>query len=112
MLMKNAISLMGRSGDVFMMTSNMMSQLPLEPSRQEAFEDLVINFIHDQEDKVKQLEEYMCVIGSDFMQLSSEVIERLKEEIRIKENGVKKIEKITWYPYTKDLEPLKGHEFS
>ncbi|GJR36072.1 alkylated DNA repair protein AlkB homolog 8 isoform X1 [Tanacetum coccineum] len=75
MLMKNAISLMGRSED-------------------EAFEDLVMNFIHDQEEKVKQLEEYMCVIGNDFMQFSSKVIKRLKEEIRIKENGVKKIEKI------------------
>ncbi|GJS39381.1 hypothetical protein Tco_0629879 [Tanacetum coccineum] len=46
------------------------------------------------------------------MQLSSEFIERLKEEIRIKENGVKKIENITRYPNTEDLEPLNGHEFS
>ncbi|GKC48166.1 hypothetical protein Tco_1065888 [Tanacetum coccineum] len=90
----------------------MMHQLQPELTRQEAFEDLVMNFIHDQEEKVKKLEEYMCVIGSDFMQLSSEVIERLKEEVRINENGVKKIKKITRYPYTTDLEPLNGHEFS
>ncbi|GKA68173.1 zinc finger, CCHC-type containing protein [Tanacetum coccineum] len=73
-LMKEAISLMGRSESVFRMTSNTMYQLPLEPSRQEGFEDLVMNFILDQEEKVRQLEEYMCVIGSDFMQLSLEVV--------------------------------------
>nr|GEU39181.1 zinc finger, CCHC-type [Tanacetum cinerariifolium] len=64
----------GRSEDVCGMTSDMMRQLPPKPSRQEAFEDLVMNFILDQEEKVKQLEEYMSVIGSDFMQLSLEVI--------------------------------------
>ncbi|GJU16233.1 hypothetical protein Tco_1144199 [Tanacetum coccineum] len=37
--------------------------------------------------------------------------DRLKEEIRIKKNGVKKIEKIMRYPDTKDLKPLNGHEF-
>nr|GEX92892.1 ribonuclease H-like domain-containing protein [Tanacetum cinerariifolium] len=98
MLMKNAISLMGRSEDVYGMTSNMMHLLPPKPSRQEDFKDLVMNFMHDQEDKVKQLKEYICVIGSDVMQLSSEIIERLKEEIKIKENGVKKIENITSTP--------------
>ncbi|GJY72660.1 reverse transcriptase domain-containing protein [Tanacetum coccineum] len=108
MLMENAISLMGKMEDV----CDMMHQLQLKPSRQEAFKDLMMNFIHDQEEKVKKLKEYMCVIGSDFMQLSSEVIERLKEEIRIKENEVKKIEKITRYPDTEDLGPLNGHEFS
>ncbi|GJV32180.1 hypothetical protein Tco_1392580 [Tanacetum coccineum] len=81
-LIKNAISLMGRSENVCGMTSNMMRQLPPEPSRQEAFKDLVMNFILDQEVKVRQLEEYMCVIGSDFMQFSLEVVEKLKEEIR------------------------------
>ncbi|GJT25704.1 zinc finger, CCHC-type containing protein [Tanacetum coccineum] len=108
MLMENAISLMGRIEDV----CDMMHQLQPEPSCQEAFKDLVMNFIHDQEEKVKQLEEYMYVTGSDFMQVSLEVIERLKEEIRIKENGVKKIEKIMRYSDTEDLEPLNGHEFS
>ncbi|GJR54298.1 hypothetical protein Tco_1404819 [Tanacetum coccineum] len=94
-LMENAISLMGWSESVFGMSSNMMRQLPPEPSSQEAFEDLVMNFILDQEERVKQLEEYMGVIGSDFMQLSLKVVEKLKDEIRAEENKVKKIEKIT-----------------
>ncbi|GKB17203.1 hypothetical protein Tco_0851126 [Tanacetum coccineum] len=63
---------MGRSESNFWISSDMMRQLPPEPSRQEAFEDLVINFILDQEENFKQLEEYMGVIGSDFMQLCSE----------------------------------------
>ncbi|GKC28872.1 hypothetical protein Tco_1036166 [Tanacetum coccineum] len=92
--------------------SDMMRQLPLEPSCQEAFEDLVMNFILDQEKKVKQLEEYMGVIGSDFMQLSLEVIMKLKEEIKMEENRVKKIEKIMRYPDTKDLKPLNGRKFA
>ncbi|GKB55358.1 hypothetical protein Tco_0906111 [Tanacetum coccineum] len=78
----------------------------------EAFEDLVINFILVQEEKVKQLEEYMGAIGSDFMQLSSEVVGKLNEEIRMEENKTKKIEKITRYPDTRDLKPLNGHKFS
>ncbi|GJU95268.1 hypothetical protein Tco_1320024 [Tanacetum coccineum] len=105
-LMKYAISITGRSEVVCGMTSEMMRQLSPEPSCQKSFEYLVMNFIDDQEDKVKQLEEYMCFIRSDFMQLSLDVIERLKEVIRIKDNRVKKIEKITKYPDTKDLEHL------
>ncbi|GJT50284.1 hypothetical protein Tco_0976441 [Tanacetum coccineum] len=93
-LMKDAISIIGRSENVFRISSDMMRQLPPKPLRQEAFEDLVMNFILNQEEKVKQLEEYMGVIGSDFMQLSSEVIGKLKEEIKMKENRVKKIKKI------------------
>ncbi|GKD86349.1 hypothetical protein Tco_1357503, partial [Tanacetum coccineum] len=54
--MEKAISLMGRSESVFGMSSNMMRQLPPEPSRQETFEDLVMNFILDQKERVKQLE--------------------------------------------------------
>ncbi|GJR31219.1 hypothetical protein Tco_1107451 [Tanacetum coccineum] len=65
MLMKNVISLMGRSEDVYGMTSDMIPKLLPKPSRQEAFEDLVMNFIHDQEENIKQLEEYMCIIGRD-----------------------------------------------
>nr|GEW58497.1 alpha/beta hydrolases superfamily protein [Tanacetum cinerariifolium] len=112
MLMKNAISLMGRSEDFFGMMSDMMRQLPPKTSCQEAFEDLIMNFILDQEVKVKQFEEYMGVIGSDFMQLSSEVIVKSKEEIRMGENRVKKIEKIMRYPDTKYFKPLNGHNFS
>nr|GEW76930.1 zinc finger, CCHC-type [Tanacetum cinerariifolium] len=62
-LMKDAISLMGKSGDVCGVTSNTMRQLPLEPSHQEEFKGPVTNFIRNQEEKVCQLEEYMCVIG-------------------------------------------------
>ncbi|GJY42361.1 hypothetical protein Tco_0429631 [Tanacetum coccineum] len=112
MLMKDAISMMERSENVFGISSNMMHRLPLEPSCQEAFEDLVMNFILDQEEKVKQLEEYICVIGSDFLQLSSKVDEKLKEEIRVKKNKFTKIKKIMRYPDTEDLEPLYGHKFS
>ncbi|GKA40370.1 hypothetical protein Tco_0732963 [Tanacetum coccineum] len=89
----------------------MMHQLPPEPSRQKAFEDLVINFFLDQEERVKQFEEYMCIIGSDFMQISSEVVGKLMEEIRMEENITKKIEKITRYPDTEDLEPLNSHKY-
>nr|GEX50046.1 MAK10-like protein [Tanacetum cinerariifolium] len=62
-LIKEAISLMGRSKSIFGMASNTVYQLPSEPSRREEFENLVMNFILDQKEKVKQLEEYMGVIG-------------------------------------------------
>ncbi|GKE24685.1 zinc finger, CCHC-type containing protein, partial [Tanacetum coccineum] len=81
-LMKDAIPLMGRSEGVFRMTTNEMYQPPPEPSRQEEFEHIVMNFILDQEERVEQLEEYMKVIIGDFMQLSSEVTRRLKDKIR------------------------------
>ncbi|GKD37663.1 zinc finger, CCHC-type containing protein [Tanacetum coccineum] len=110
-LMKDVISLMGKSGDLYGLTSNTMRQLPPEPSHLKEFGGLVTNFILDQEEKVCQLEEYMCVIGSDFMQLSLEVVEKLKEEIRVEKNKFTKIKKITRYPDTKDLEPLNGHKF-
>ncbi|GJY09621.1 hypothetical protein Tco_0377806 [Tanacetum coccineum] len=67
-----------------------MYQLPSELFRQEEFEDLVMNFILNQEEKVRQLEEYMCVIGSDFMQLSLEVVGKLREEIRIEKIKLRK----------------------
>ncbi|GJZ73674.1 hypothetical protein Tco_0637820 [Tanacetum coccineum] len=73
---------MGRSEGVFRMTTNEMYQPPPEPSRQEEFEHIVMNFILDQEERVEQLEEYMKVIIGDFMQLSSEVTRRLKDKIR------------------------------
>ncbi|GKF25453.1 hypothetical protein Tco_0081347, partial [Tanacetum coccineum] len=110
-LMEKAISLMGKSESVFGMSSNMMRQLPPEPSRHEAFDDLVMNFILDQEERVKQLEEYMGVIRSDFMQLSLKVVKKLKNEIRAEENGVKKIEKITRYPENEDLKPSSNLKF-
>ncbi|GJS18570.1 hypothetical protein Tco_0413042 [Tanacetum coccineum] len=110
--MEKAISLMRRSESVFGMSSNMMRQLPSEPSPQEAFEDLVMNFILDQEERVKKLKEYMGIIGSDFMQLSLKIVEKLKDEIRAKENRVKKIEKITRYPTKEDLKPSSNLKFS
>ncbi|GJS34226.1 hypothetical protein Tco_0532608 [Tanacetum coccineum] len=91
-----------RSESVFGMTSNTMYQLPSEPSRQEEFEDFVMNFILNQEEKFRQLEEYMCVIRSDFMQLSLEVVGKLKEEIRIEQNRTKKIKKITSPPLVRE----------
>ncbi|GJW38544.1 hypothetical protein Tco_0064389 [Tanacetum coccineum] len=112
MLMEKAISLMGRSESIFGMPSNMIRQLPPEPSRQEAFEDLVMNFILDQEERVKQLEEYKGVIGSDFMQLSLKVVEKLKDEIRAEENIVKKIKKITRYRENEDPKPSSNLKFS
>ncbi|GKA32560.1 hypothetical protein Tco_0718927 [Tanacetum coccineum] len=90
----------------------MMRQLPPEPSRQEAFEDLAMNYILDQEEKVMQLKEYMGVIRSDSMQLSLEVVGKLKGEIRMEENRAKKIEKITMYPDIEELEPLNNHKIS
>ncbi|GJX03559.1 retrotransposon protein, putative, ty1-copia subclass [Tanacetum coccineum] len=92
--------------------TTLLYQLSSEPSRQEEFEDLVMNFILNQEEKVRQLKEYMCVIGSDFMQLSLEVVGKLRGEIRIDQNRTKKIKKITRYPDTKDLKPLNDHKFS
>ncbi|GKB14624.1 hypothetical protein Tco_0848547 [Tanacetum coccineum] len=71
-----------------------------------------MNFILDQEEKVCQLKEYISVIGSDFMQLSLEVVKKLKEEIRSKENNSKRIQKITRYPVTEDLKPSNNHKFS
>ncbi|GJS15807.1 zinc finger, CCHC-type containing protein [Tanacetum coccineum] len=61
-LIKDAISLVGRNGDVFRIMSNEMHQLPPEPSRQEEFKHIVTNFILDLEERIKQLEEYMEVI--------------------------------------------------
>ncbi|GJX24834.1 hypothetical protein Tco_0231130 [Tanacetum coccineum] len=94
-LMKDAILIMGRNENVFRISTDMMSQLPPEPLHQEAFEDLVMNFILDQEEKVKQLEEYMGVIGSNFMQLSLEVKTdnpniTMEEYIRLEEENARR----------------------
>ncbi|GJZ66747.1 hypothetical protein Tco_0623443, partial [Tanacetum coccineum] len=111
-LMKEAISLMGRSKGVFRMTSNEMYQLPPKPSRQEKFEHTVTNFILDQEERVKQLKEYMDVIMGDFMQLSSKVTRRLKEKIIEEWSRMRKIEKITRYPENEDPKPSINLKFS
>ncbi|GKB64567.1 hypothetical protein Tco_0920753, partial [Tanacetum coccineum] len=85
-LMKDAIIVMERRENILWDIYDMMPQLPLEPLHQEAFEDLVMNFILDQEEKVKQLEEYMGVIGN---QKNYELTQT-----------------------TEDLEPLNGDKFS
>ncbi|GJT59791.1 hypothetical protein Tco_1003324 [Tanacetum coccineum] len=111
-LMKDTILLMGKSENLCGISSNDLGRFPLKPSHQEAFEGLLINFMIDQEEKVCQLEGYMSIIGSDFMQLSSEVVMKLKEEIRIKENNSKRIQKIMRYLDTEYLRPFNNHKFS
>nr|GEY35033.1 hypothetical protein [Tanacetum cinerariifolium] len=81
-LMKDKISLMRRSEGILRMTTNKMYQPPPEPSRQEEFEHILMNFILDQEERVEQLEEYMKVIIGNFMQLSLKVTRRFKDKIR------------------------------
>ncbi|GJZ27372.1 hypothetical protein Tco_0571625 [Tanacetum coccineum] len=82
-----------------------------DPSRQEEFEHIVTNFILDQEERITQLEDYMQVTIEEFMELSSEVVRRLKERIMENENNPKKIEKIIKYPDTKVLENNTKHNF-
>ncbi|GKB73740.1 hypothetical protein Tco_0935152 [Tanacetum coccineum] len=110
--MKDALLLMGGSESIFRMTNNETYRLPPEPSRQEEFEHIVTNFILDQEERVQKLKEYMKVIVGDFMQLSSEVIRRLKEKLRKEVSRIRKIEKITKYPDIKVPGPLVGHKSS
>ncbi|GJU96291.1 hypothetical protein Tco_1321047 [Tanacetum coccineum] len=84
-LMKDAISLVEKSENLCELMRNEAGYLSPEPLHQEAFDGLVMNFILDQEEKVQQLEECMRIVKDDFLQLSSEVIKKLKEEIRTKE---------------------------
>ncbi|GJS37809.1 hypothetical protein Tco_0536191 [Tanacetum coccineum] len=76
-LMKDTISLIGSSEDIFRLTTNKMSQPPTEPSRQEEFEHIVMNYIYDQEERIKQLENYMQDITDEFMEFFSKVALRL-----------------------------------
>ncbi|GJX75722.1 zinc finger, CCHC-type containing protein [Tanacetum coccineum] len=52
-LMKDAISLMGKRESVFWSTTNKMCRPPTETSRQEEFEHIVMNFIYDQEERIR-----------------------------------------------------------
>ncbi|GJQ89440.1 hypothetical protein Tco_0000579 [Tanacetum coccineum] len=52
-LMKDAISLMGKSKSVFRSTTNKMCLPPTETSQQEEFEHIVMNFIYDQEERIR-----------------------------------------------------------
>ncbi|GKC22316.1 hypothetical protein Tco_1024466 [Tanacetum coccineum] len=109
-LMKDAISLMGESESIFRLTTNEMYLPPSEPSRQEEFEHIVMNFILDQEKRVRQLEDYMRAIAEEFMEFSSEVARRRKERIKENKNKPRKIEKITKYLDTKVLENSAKHD--
>ncbi|GJX30605.1 hypothetical protein Tco_0238684 [Tanacetum coccineum] len=71
----------------------------------------MMNFVLNQEERIRQLEDYMQAITDEFMEFSSEVTQRLKERIKENENKPKKIKKITRYPDTEDLEPLNDHKF-
>ncbi|GJX72193.1 hypothetical protein Tco_0309364 [Tanacetum coccineum] len=68
MLMKDAISLMGKSESIFRLATNKI-----------------------------QLEDYMQAITGEFMEFSLEVTQRLQERIKESENKPKKIIKITRY---------------
>ncbi|GJR04614.1 hypothetical protein Tco_0527598 [Tanacetum coccineum] len=108
---EDAISLMGKIESIFRLTTNEMYRPPSEPSRQEEFEHIVMNFIFNQEERVRQLEDYMRVITEEFMEFSSKVARRLKERIKENENKPRKIEKITKYPDTKVLENSAKYDF-
>ncbi|GKC31733.1 hypothetical protein Tco_1039027 [Tanacetum coccineum] len=71
-----------------------------------------MNFIYDQEERIKQLKNYMQDITDEFMEFSLEVTLRLKEMIKENESKPRKIEKITKYPDTKVLENSTKHNFS
>ncbi|GKB08220.1 zinc finger, CCHC-type containing protein [Tanacetum coccineum] len=110
-LMKNVISLMGKSKSVFRLTTNKMCRTPTEPSRQEEFEHIVMNFIYDQEERIRQLKNYMQGITDEFIEFSSEVALRLREMIKESESRPRKIKKIIKYPDTKVLENSTKHNF-
>ncbi|GJT65698.1 hypothetical protein Tco_1017178 [Tanacetum coccineum] len=81
-----------------------------ELSRQEEFEHIVMNVIFDQEERIRQLEDYMQVITDEFLEFSLEVARRLKEMIKEK-NEPRKIKKITKYLDIKVLENGAKHDF-
>ncbi|GKF65875.1 hypothetical protein Tco_0192392, partial [Tanacetum coccineum] len=70
-----------------------------------------MNFIYDQEDRIRQLENYMQDITDEFMEFSLEVALRLKKRIKENESKPRKIENITKYPDTKALENSAKHNF-
>nr|GEW09561.1 reverse transcriptase [Tanacetum cinerariifolium] len=89
------------SESVFRLTANEIYRPPFEPSYQEEFEHIVMNFIFDKEERIIQLEGYMQVILEEFMEFSLEVTRRPKERIKENENKPSKIKKITKYLDTK-----------
>nr|GFB03950.1 zinc finger, CCHC-type [Tanacetum cinerariifolium] len=81
-LMKDVISLMEKSKSVFRLATNEMYRPLSEPSRQDEFEHIVMNFVLDQKERIKQLKDYMQAITDEFMEFSLEVTQRLKERIQ------------------------------
>ncbi|GKE95062.1 hypothetical protein Tco_1579917, partial [Tanacetum coccineum] len=73
-----------------------------EPSRQRQFDGIILSFMRDQEEELRQLEEYMNEIDDEFMHLSLMVIEMVEEKIRAQES--KKIQKITKFPNAMEAE--------
>ncbi|GJU49148.1 zinc finger, CCHC-type containing protein [Tanacetum coccineum] len=99
-IMKDAISLMGKGESVFRLVTNEMYRPLSEPSHQEEFKHIIMNFVLDQEERIRQLEDYMQSITDEFMEFSSEVTQKLKERIKENENKPRKIIKIIRYPDT------------
>ncbi|GKD62599.1 hypothetical protein Tco_1300108, partial [Tanacetum coccineum] len=95
-LFHEAASMMGRNRDFW-------QTLP-EPSRQRQFEGIILSFMRDQEEELRQLKEYMNEIDDEFMHLSLMVIEMIEEKIRAQES--EKIQKITKFPDTMESESL------
>ncbi|GKA19975.1 hypothetical protein Tco_0699890 [Tanacetum coccineum] len=87
---------------------NEVGYLSPKPPHQEAFEGLVMNLILDQEKKVRQLEECMRIVRDDFLQLSLEVVKKLKEEIRTKEHHHNQFQK---YLDAEGSDSHKGNTF-
>nr|GEV48791.1 putative ribonuclease H-like domain-containing protein [Tanacetum cinerariifolium] len=75
-LMKDAISLIGKSESVFRLTANEMYRPSSERSRKEEFEHIVMNFLFDQEERITQLKDYMQVIAEEFMEFSSKAMSK------------------------------------
>ncbi|GJU76937.1 hypothetical protein Tco_1274007 [Tanacetum coccineum] len=75
-LMKDAISLVGKSKSVFRLATNEMYRPPSEPLCQEEFEHIVMNFVLDQEERIRQLEDYMQAITDEFMEFSLEAMSK------------------------------------
>nr|GEW27611.1 reverse transcriptase domain-containing protein [Tanacetum cinerariifolium] len=98
-LMKDAISLMGKSDTVFWLTTSKTYRPPSEPSRQEEFEHIVMNFIFDEEERIRQLKDYMQVITEELMEFSLEVTDMSKvDKIEAKwtkpGTGMKRVQEI------------------
>ncbi|GKA96324.1 hypothetical protein Tco_0818419 [Tanacetum coccineum] len=60
-----------------------------KPSRQKQFEGIILNFMRDQEDELRQLEKYMDEIDDEFMHLANMAIEMFEMKIKARENEVK-----------------------